>query len=314
VAGKEEQMNPSASLKAYVTTATTTLSHHVGHSLKPGKTAGLVGKSILQIVGFIREAVATEDIASRKGFLQSCDPRYKTLGIALLLVGVSISRSHAVLACYYLVSAALAIASAIAIGFFMKRTLLFIPLFSMVIAIPAIFGFVTPGEPVLSLSVLTAKVTVTRQGIDSACIFMLRVLASVSLAIVLVLTTRHNELLKVLRIFKVPQVFVMTMAMSYRYLFILLDAVQKTFTAIKSRVGYVAAAGTGRRIAGAAMSGLWLRSYQLQSQVYGAMLSRGYAGEPRVLADFRAGTIDIAFLGFTLCVFLGTVCMNLYFQ
>jgi cobalt/nickel transport system permease protein len=279
-----------------------------------GKATGFVERSILSVIGFTKEAISNDEIAARKGFLQSCDPRFKCLSIVLLLCSVCFSRSYYMLGGFYILSVLLALVSSIQPVFFLKRTLVFIPLFSFFIVIPAIFSFVSQGEALVSFRILSLKFSITRQGANAAIIFFLRVLASVSFAILLMLTTRQHVLLKVLRIFKVPQVFVMTMGMCYRYIFLLLDIVQKTFLAIKSRVGIVAASAIHGKIVGATMSGLWLRSYQLHEQVYKAMLSRGYSGEPQVSFDFRARAIDAVFLVFSLCVFLGTLCMNRYFQ
>ncbi len=308
-------MNSSNVLKEYSVSAISARLHHVDHSRSlSGKATGFVERSILGVVGFMKEALSNDEIASRKGFLQSCDPRFKCASLVVLLVSACVSKSHAALAAYYLLCLLLAAGSSLSLGFFLKRTLLFVPLFSFFIAVPAIFGFITPGKAIVSFRMLSADVSITRQGVDSALIFCFRVLVSVSLSVLLMLTTRQHVLLKVLRMFGVPQLFVMTMSMSFRYIFLLLDSVQKTFLGIKSRVGTAAPAAIHGKIAGAVMSGLWLRSYQLHEQVYKAMLSRGYSGEPRVSSDFRARALDVAFLVFSLCVFLGTLCMNRYFR
>jgi cobalt/nickel transport system permease protein len=202
--------------------------------------------------------------------------------------------------------------SAIHIGTFLKRTLFFVPLFSLFIVLPAIFNIVTPGESVAAFKLGGFDLAITHQGIDSATIFFLRVLASVSLAVVLVLTTRHHVLLKVLRSFRVPQIFVMTMGMTYRYIYLLLDIAQNTFVAIKSRVGFIQSTRSGQKIVGANISGLWLKSYRLQTQVYSAMLSRGYTGEPRILDNFKANIIDFIIVIFAIALFAGTLWLNQY--
>lgn len=100
------------------------------------------------------------------------------------------------------------------------------------------------------------------------------------------------------------------MGMTYRYIYLLLDIVQNTFIAIKSRVGYVTSSKTGRRIVTANMAGLWLKSYRMQTQVYNAMLSRGYTGEPKVIETFHAGAIDLIVLAFAITVLIGTLWLN----
>ncbi len=254
--------------------------------------------------------MSNDEIASREGFLQKRDPRFKSLSIVLLLLSVLSTRSTTALCGIYILTILSALVSSITIGTFLKRTFFFVPLFSLLIVLPAIFNFVTPGETVAAFKLLNLNVAITRQGIDSSTIFFLRVLTSVSLAIVLVLTTRHHVLLKVLRSFKIPQIFVMTMGMTYRYIYLLLDMAQNTFVAIKSRVGFIQSTKSGQKIVGANMSGLWLKSYRLQTQVYSAMLSRGYTGEPRILDNFKADIIDFIIVVFTVVLFAGTLWLN----
>jgi cobalt/nickel transport system permease protein len=275
-----------------------------------GKASGLIDRTLIGFISLLKETVSNDEVASRDGFLQKRDPRLKCLSIVLLLFSVLSTRSVLVLGAIYLLAIALALISAIKIGAFLKRTLFFIPLFSLFIVIPAIFSFVTPGESVAAVTLGSFDIAITRQGIDSATIFFLRVLASVSLAVVLVLTTRHHVLLKVLRSFRIPQIFVMTMSMTYRYIYLLLDIAQNTFIAIKSRVGFIHSTRSGQKIVGANISGLWLKSYRLQTQVYSAMISRGYTGEPRILEDFQAHIIDFIVLISSVAVFAGTIWLN----
>jgi cobalt/nickel transport system permease protein len=274
------------------------------------KATGFIDRSLYGFISLLKETVSNDEIASRNGFLQRRDPRLKSLSIVVLLFSVLSTKSIAVLCFYYFLTIAAALISAIQLGTFLKRTLFFIPLFSLFIVLPAIFNVVTPGESVVTFKLWSINLSITRQGIDSATIFFLRVLASVSLAIVLVLTTRHHVLLKVLRSFRVPQIFVMTMGMTYRYIYMLLDIAQNTFVAIKSRVGFIHSTRSGQKIVGANISGLWLKSYRLQTQVYSAMLSRGYTGEPRILDDFKADIIDFILVVFAVVLLAGTLWLN----
>jgi cobalt/nickel transport system permease protein len=274
------------------------------------KSSGIVEKTIIGIVSLLKETIASETIAAKPGFLQKCDPRFKVAGVAVLLISVIMTRSVSTLALLYVVTIVFALLSRIHAGFFLKRTLFFIPLFSLFIVLPALFNFVTPGKELAGWTIFSRHVAITEQGVDSAVIFFMRVLASVSLSILLVLTTRQHLLLKTLRVFRVPKLFVMTIGMAYRYVFLFLDLIEKTLTAIKARVGVVASVKTGRRIATVNMAGLWLHSYRLQSQVYDAMLARGYTGEPHSLEAFRARGTDYAVLALTFVFLAGTLWLN----
>jgi cobalt/nickel transport system permease protein len=280
-----------------------------------GKNAGgFLERTIMGTVSLLKETVSLEQVAAKNGFFQRRDPRFKCLSALLLLITVLMSKSVVELLLLYCTLLVLVCASSIGVLFFLKRTLLFVPIFSFFIVIPAIFNIVTPGEPLVSFKLFAWPLSITRQGVDSAIIFFMRVLDSVSIAVLLVLTTRQHVLLKTLRIFRVPQLFVMTMGMTYRYIFLFLDIIQKMFIAIKSRVGFVSSTREGRRVVTSNMAGLWLRSYRLQSQVYDAMVSRGYTGEAQVLDEFHVGIVDYFFTITALSALIGTLWLNLFFH
>jgi cobalt/nickel transport system permease protein len=276
------------------------------------RTNGAIERTLFGIVGLLKQTVESDTIAAKTGYLQGRDPRLKFLSVCLMLAAILFSRNSLEIGALYALTLAIALASSIRLLFFLKRTLFFIPIFSLFIVVPAIFSAVTPGRTLVAMHFFSLDFSISRQGVDTALIFFFRVLASVSLAILLMLTTRHNVLLKVLRIFRVPALFVMTMGMCYRYIFLFLDIIQNNFIAVKSRVGYVASAKTGRRIATTNMAGLWLRSYRMQTQVYSAMLSRGYGGEPQVFEEFHARPGDYFMLVIGLLMLVGTLWLNRY--
>ena len=77
--------------------------------------------------------------------------------------------------------------------------------------------------------------------------FVVRVGVSVSLAVLLVLTTPWADLLKSLHALRVPQVFVLVLSMTYRYIFLFLHTLNGMFEARKSRVVARPGGGEDRR-------------------------------------------------------------------
>ncbi|MBI4707116.1 MAG: cobalt ECF transporter T component CbiQ [Candidatus Omnitrophica bacterium] len=237
----------------------------------------------VSVLSFLKESMFTQEYAAKRGFLQKIYPVFRVLIFVSLLLAAMFSRSLYFLAGMYLVCLMLAVFSSIQLGFFLKRTLFFIPLFCLFIGLPALLNIVTPGEPVFSFKIFAFSLSITKQGIISAGFFFMRVLVSVSLCVLLVLTTRHNVLLRVLRVFRVPQVFVMILGMCYRYVYLFIEIIQNTYLAVKSRVGRQMHYKKGQRVVAWNIASLWIRSYDLSQQVYSAMLSRGYTGEPKTL-------------------------------
>ncbi|MDD5618634.1 MAG: cobalt ECF transporter T component CbiQ [Candidatus Omnitrophica bacterium] len=260
------------------------------------KKNNFIERSLAGAVSFLKESIFADEYASRKGFLQSLDPRFKVVTFLMFIMAILFIKSIAILLCLYAVCLALAYFSKVGMGFFLKRTWIFIPIFSLFIAIPALFSIFTPGEAILTINLIGAKLIITRQGLAGASLFVTRVATSVSFAVLLSVTTRHFELLRVLRIFGVPQIFVMTLGMCYRYIYLFLEIVESIYLAIKSRVGSRLHYKKGQEIVAWNISSLWQRSYHLNEAVYNAMLSRGYSGETVLLNDFKARPKDWAWL------------------
>jgi cobalt/nickel transport system permease protein len=267
------------------------------------KNNSFIERSIGGALSFLKESIFADEYARRPGFLQSLDPRVKTVTFLLFIVGIMLSKSIVVLLSLYALCLLLAGASKISLGFFLKRTWIFIPLFSLFIAIPALFSVFSPGEPLLSLRILGFELAITRQGLVGAALFVSRVTSSVSLVILLSITTRHSELLKVLRTFKIPQVFVLTAGMCYRYIYLFSEVIENTFRAIKSRVGVNVHYKKGQGLVAWNIANLWQRSLKMSEDVYSAMLSRGYSGEPKLLHEFSANSRDWIWFSFSLLIF-----------
>ena len=273
------------------------------------KKRDFIERSMLSALAFLKDATLSEEYANRKGFLQSLDPRFKTISfLAFLLTAVSL-KSAVLIAVLYGCCLLLALFSSIPIRHFLARTLLFIPLFSLGIVLPTLLSLVTPGDPVWSVHMLGINAVITRPGIDGAVLFVVRIATSVSLVVLLSLTTRHSELLKVLRVLGIPQLFVLTVSMCYRYLYLFATMVENIFTAVKSRVGVVSQHRHGQHVVAWNIANTWNRTTQMSEEVYMAMLSRGYTGEPRLLSEFYATRKDWLWL---FCAVI--ICAGLFYS
>jgi len=248
---------------------------------------GFIEHSLMDVLSFLKTSLFAEEYALKGGFLQSLDPRIKLLTFIFFITATLLTKSIPVVLGLYLLCLFLAVISKINLGFFLKRTWIFIPLFSLFIALPALFSNFTPGERLFSFKVASFVLVITLPGALSALLFVLRVATAVSFAVLLSITMRHFELLKVLRIFGIPQAFTMILGISYRYIYLFIGIIENTYLAIKSRVGTITHYKKGQQIVTWNIAFLWARSYQLNEEVYKAMLSRGYSGELPVLDDFR---------------------------
>jgi cobalt/nickel transport system permease protein len=275
---------------------------------------GFVERTIDGTARFLRDAILSEAIAKRQGLLQALDPRVRLCTLLTLIATVSLMRSPVTIWGVYLFVLLLAVSSSVSLLFFIKRVWLFIPLFSAVIVIPALFNVVTPGEPLWTMVHLAGShdfgpyhipeaISITRQGVLTATTFIGRVAASVSLAVLLTLTTRRSDLLRALVALRVPQIFILILGMTYRYIILLVQAVQNIHIARRSRTLRYGSARTEQRWVASRMGYLFKRTWLMSQEVHRAMLSRGFSGEVRVLSVFKTRNYDYAW-----CLFVAISC------
>ena len=250
------------------------------------------------IAGFTRvleSVISTEDISHAHGLLQSLDPRVKLVSFLLFIVTVSLVHSLIVLGSIFALIMILSLASKISLGLFLKRVLIFVPIFTLVIAVPALF--LTPGQPLINI---LGKVIITQQGGLSAAFLILRVTNSLSLGVLLILTTPWSNILVALRWVRIPSLLVDILGMTYRYMFLLLHSANSMFIARRSRVIGSFSGSENRRWLSRALATTMAKSQRLSEDVYLAMLSRGYHGEVRVLNEFNLKRRDFLWIAFSL--------------
>jgi cobalt/nickel transport system permease protein len=248
---------------------------------------GFVEKTLGDLSGALEQSLFAEDLARKPGFLQGLDPRAKLIAALAVLLAVSLSHNPAIIATLYLLSLPVAFASQVPMGFYFKRVWLFMPFFTGIIALPALFNIFTPGPALVTLiNTPTNTLSITQPGLVTAAFLLLRVGTSVSIGVLLILTTRWVALLKALRVLRVPQVFVLILGMTYRYIYVLLHAANDMFLARRSRVVGRISGSDDRRWLTASMGALLSRSYRLSDEVYLAMQSRGFSGEVQIMDEF----------------------------
>jgi cobalt/nickel transport system permease protein len=255
---------------------------------------GWLEKTIAGITGSIERAVFTEEHARAAGWLQGVDPRAKLGMFLALILAASLTASPLVLAALYSILLVTAAASRIPFEFFVRRVWLGIPLFAGIVVIPAIFFVPGPRLFVVDLGPLTIAPSIP--GLQGAILFVARVGVSVSLAVLLVLTTPWADLLKSLKAIRVPQLFILVLAMTYRYIFLFLHLANGMFEARKSRTVARTSGGEHRRWISGSMGNLLNRSVKMSNDVYAAMVARGFEGEMRTLSRYRMRAADWAAL------------------
>ncbi len=258
---------------------------------RPRTTSRILEHTLQGITETLERALFAEEISTRPGLLQSLDARVKILSVLALLIGVGLSRSLWVIAAVYFAALILAWVSAIPLDFFVKRVWLALPFFTGLVALPALF--ITPGPALVQL---LPGLAVTTTGLTTVLFLLLRVSTSVSLTLLLILTTPWNAVLSALSVLRVPDVFILILGMTYRYIYLLLRTANDMFLSRKSRVVGRLNDAENRHVLAAIGATLFSKSLNLSSEVYLAMQSRGFRGAMVALKPFRMRPRDWTWL------------------
>ncbi|HHH82679.1 MAG TPA: cobalt ECF transporter T component CbiQ [Chloroflexi bacterium] len=235
----------------------------------------------------------TDAYRPRKSAIHRLDPRVK-LVVALLYILTTVAMPDGEWEAFGLLQiVALAFAWRSNLGPFYAFRRAFIALPFILAALP--IPFLMPGPTVWTMPVVGWGVSAP--GLVRFLSILLRTWLAVQAGILLSATTRLPEILWALSVLRVPATLVSIIGFMYRYIFILADEAVRMLRARSARSPK--ATGPSRpsllwqgRMAGMMVGSLFLRSLERSERVYEAMLSRGYAGQVRMLQAFHMGRGD----------------------
>ena len=216
--------------------------------------------------------------AKLDSFIHRIDPRIKIVVFFIFVLSVVLTDPASVLP-FFLYGTLLflfIVLSRIPFWFIFKKSLTVIP---FVILIAIFIPFIKRDNGVILFQSIIIK----------------SYLSIVSM-IILSTSTRSTDLLKGMERLKVPGIFIMIASFMYRYLFLIVDEMQRMQRAKESRsfgkMERLRLIRTLSNIVGV----LFVRSYERAERVYLAMCSRGFSGEIKTLSSFRLKISDIVFL------------------
>lgn len=275
---------------------------------------GYLRRSLQQLNRAMAEELVTERLASRPGFWQRLDPRTKLVSTLALILAASISGSPGVLLALLGLTVWLMAASRLPVLRLQGRIWGFIPLITLLAALPATLNLVADGTPLVYLYESAGRGTgwgffegpdrifITVQGCRAALLLTLRVGLSVSLGVLLVSTTPASRLIASLSGMRVPPLLVFIIEMAYRYLVLLLQVSTEMYEARRLRTVGELSGKQKRELVGSSIGALFAKSMALADEVYLAMCARGYTGRAAVGDLPRPAGLDWAFLGLVLLI------------
>lgn len=262
------------------------------------KPPGFIEKNLENIASIMKETIDSEEFALKKGALQGVDTRARIAGMLILILASGVTAHTVMLLGIIFLTVILARSSGVDINALAKRVLPSF-IFTFALVTPVFFSFISPGVDILKVTAGGLKIAVTEEGVKTGLFFIIRVAAMVSLASLLLLTTRQSDFFKGLRQLPVPSFFVTALFMTFRHILILLKIAEDATFARKSRT----ITGTGLSEAqswfASRITFILKRSLAMAEEVNMAMVSRGFTGKIKTFDNGALRGRDYLWIGFS---------------
>ncbi len=235
------------------------------------------GQMILRMRATIAKTVASEAVARTSGILQSIHPLAKTIGFLSALIATALTQSVWTLLLLILSVLVLAQTSSVPMKSFAERVVGSVVFFGIVVAVPLCFQSVSSGP----VAVHVVGVALSTTGLRAAAMFLLRLSAGISLAMLWNLTTRWHQLLRSLHSLGVPHLFLTTATLTYRYLFVTMETLAEMVEARTARQVGAYDKKQARTYAGSGTAILFAKSLAFTEEMHLAMVSRSFEAFPK---------------------------------
>lgn len=267
-----------------------------------------IDKSIEKFAGLIKSCLQF-DTLSGESIFHRLDARIKLLFMVFFIIIVSLKKdikTEIIISCIILF---LVLISKLSILRFYKRIIFFGFIFGFLAAAPSSLNIITKGEIILTIANLKSPVNfwiyhipeeigITLEGLYIILLISLRVINSLSISFLVLNTTQFSEIIRALKIFKIPDSFLMIITITYKYILIFAQTIEDIYLAMKSRIIGPIKSKEMRHLVTGRMAFLFRKSRFTCEEVYKAMISRGYTNEIKIysfnklnLSDWLAGAV-----------------------
>jgi cobalt/nickel transport system permease protein len=266
-------------------------------------------KTILNSANAIKTIYAqAENGANENNIIQKINPHVKLISLLYMAVVISIVNepvSQIMITSFIFL---LYIIARLRVFQVYRKIFILAFIFGFLVVFPASLNIITPGKIIFNLFTfeksaqfwiynIPENIGFTENGIQVVFLVFLRVLNSVSIALLIVYTTPFPSLIKSFKIIRVPDTFLMIISLAYKYIFILSRTIEETYFALKSRLSGNIKSGSLRKLIGGRIFFIFKKSMIIYENTYYAMVSRGYTGKVKLHSQHHFTLKDFIALG-----------------
>jgi cobalt/nickel transport system permease protein len=259
---------------------------------KGGGKANLsyIDKGIEGFAGVLKEGYTQWELASKEGFLHKLDTRIKVVFWLFFIVIISLKKELLPEFCMFITVFTLVVLSRINLVKFYKKIFFLGFIFGFLIALPSALNVITQGKvlfPIITLSKpydfwgyhIPKVIGFTEEGFSVVAMLTLRVLNSLSISFLVLYTTPFPEIIKALKVLKIPDTFLIIISLAYKYIFIFARIAADMHLAKKSRLVSAGKSAEARNWIAGRIAFIFRKTQLKCDDVFKAMVGKGFAGE-----------------------------------
>jgi len=275
-----------------------------GSADKSGVKLTFLDKTVLNTAKAVKSIYLQAESADTENFIRKINPYVKFISLIYFAVAISISNNLKAQIVTSIFILSLFVVARLRLSVVYRKILFLAFIFGFIVILPASLNVITHGEVVFSLIKLKEPLHIwnynipqnigfTDNGIKVVLLVFLRVLNSISFAMLIVFTTQFAAFIKAFKIIGVPDTFLMISSLAYKYIFILARTIEETYFALKSRLFGNINISSIRKLAGGRIFFIYKRSHIIYEGTYNAMVSRGYHGRLKLSVSNHFNYRDI---------------------
>ena len=280
-----------------------------------------IDKTMKNAASFVTASFSQYYTSKKNGFLQSVDPRVKVFFMLCFVVIINLTHnitSHCVL---FFIIFIYSILSRIKLLSLYKKAALMAFFFGFLVFVPASLNVFTKGHPVLTLLTFSKEnqwwiykipkeIYISYEGIIVVFKLTFKVLNSVSLVLLVTSTTTFEGIVKSLSYFKVPGIFLLTLTMSYKYIFVLSRTVEESYFSLKMRWWNRGSVIEAENLIAGRVGYLFQKSWERYDMSYQSMIARGFDGSFNVYFFEKIKRIDFIFISINILLITAIILIN----
>lgn len=267
-------------------------------------------KTLKKIAATIKLMYFQSEVTSGKRILH-IHPQVKVFSFIYLIVVISLANNiKSQLSAFFFI-VIFYLFSKTSYKYVYKKIIFLSFVFGLLIFLPASLNVITPGKIVFKIFTFNSSfhfwiynvpqiIGITDSGIHIVVLLFLRVLNSISLAMLFLYSSSFPQLIKGFKVFFISDTFLMIISLAYKFIFILSKSIEETYFALKSRLAGNIHNKNVQNIISGRVFYIFKKATSNYENTYAAMISKGYCGKVIFQNETKIKAADLYFLLITI--------------